>query len=184
VPLIITKYGDILGQWAVYDFEVSYSNNDAPQRRANEEDLKGNQPPRGLGRWWPRIFGWILISQEARQISRHLLRYNLGAYSSCSYATINVTVETVPLLTTTSTPAKQHEYRSCEEFFMERLQTDMNTKKVNKLRNSWLGNQITCSCMRKCKWPWFTFLIRISGTITFRAHNVPVGRTIHTSREG
>jgi hypothetical protein len=90
-------------------------------------------------------------------------------------ATINVTVETVPLSTTTSTPAKQHGYRSCEEFFMERLQTNMNTKKVNKLRDSRQSNNLFLHAEMQIA------LVYVSGTITFRAHNVPVGQTIRTS---
>lgn len=54
--------------------------------------------------------------------------------------TINVTVETLPIWTTTSTPAEQNEYPTCEDFFRERFQTVVNTlnhKKFDKLWSSW-----------------------------------------------
>jgi len=54
--------------------------------------------------------------------------------------TVDITVETVPILTTTSTPLEQNEYPTCEDFFMERFQIDVNTldrKKLSSLCSSW-----------------------------------------------
>jgi len=48
----------------------------------------------------------------------HLVRHNFA---------INITVATVPILKTTSTPAEQNEYHTCEGFFMDRFKIDANT---------------------------------------------------------
>jgi hypothetical protein len=55
-------------------------------------------------------------------------------------AGVNITVETVPISVTTSTPAKENEYPSLESFLEQRMQIDVKSldpQKVGRLRDLW-----------------------------------------------
>ena len=135
---IIATYGDFLeeSQWAVYDPKMHYDKADVSDQVSEDDDDRESLGPTemkksSIYRFFRKLERYYIACRTVTSEIVHLVRNNLA---------INITVATVPILKTTSTPAEQNEYPSCEEFFKDRLDTDMETlnkKKLGSLSVSW-----------------------------------------------
>ena len=136
---IIMIYGDSLeSQWAAYDSKMRYDKVDV-SKQVSEDDEDDDRESFdvmemkkcSIYRFFRKLERYYVACHIVTSEVVHLVRNNLAT---------NITVATVPILKTTSTPAEQNEYPSCEEFFKDRLGADVNTlyqKKLGSLRCTW-----------------------------------------------
>ena len=126
---IIATYGNNLeSQWAVYDSKISYNKivADRPQGLGNEEDLKRDQAQdmseydndresldpaemkkSSIYQFFWKLERYYVACQVVTSELVHLVRPGNAEHN----VIINVTVKTVPILMTTSTPAEQNEHQ-------------------------------------------------------------------------
>ena len=157
--IIISKLSDTYEYlWTPYDLKV-------PRNKVVDDVLEGNAGMEDLGRQAEE--GMDVDGEDLEHLDDHefldlvdmkkssiyrFLRKLERYYVTCRIITselvslvrsgseLNVKVETVPILTTISTPAKENEYPTFEDFFTQRMRVDLSMldpKKVGGLRDSW-----------------------------------------------
>jgi hypothetical protein len=131
---IMSMFGDILeSQWAVYNSKTQVIDDE------DDDDCKFFGPVEmkksPIYRFFRKLERYYVACRTVTLEVVHLVRSNFA---------IKIIVATVPILTTTSTPAEQNEYPTCDEFFTKCLKIDVKTldpKKVDSLRESWLKSR-------------------------------------------
>ncbi|KIM92201.1 hypothetical protein PILCRDRAFT_114655 [Piloderma croceum F 1598] len=96
----------------------------------------------------PEVMKKSSIYRFLRKLSRYHVACSLVTSEVVALLRIgaehNIKVETVPISTTTSTPANENEHASFDSFFERCVRTDLkllDPMKVNNLRDSWLRDR-------------------------------------------
>jgi hypothetical protein len=136
---IIDEFGDTLeSQWAKYGYgsEMHYDKDEMSDQVSEQDDDQesfdlAEMKKSSIYRFFRKLQRYFVACRIVTSEVVDLVRSNVA---------IDITVATVPFSNTTSTPAEQNEYLTCEDFFMDRIKVDVNKlekKKLDRLRNTW-----------------------------------------------